>query len=81
MIKRATCSAVTTCPPSGLPDRLTRPTRTVTDLSDPPRLNYQHFWLRQLFGYFLHPLISTQNSDLRIADVGTGTGYVSHSQI
>ena len=38
------------------------------------RLNYMHFWSRKLCGYLLHPLIPIKGTDLRVADVGTGTG-------
>lgn len=42
-----------------------------------PRLNLQHSLWTQMFGYLLHPDIDTTNKDLKIADVGTGTGYVN----
>ncbi|KAL2038437.1 hypothetical protein N7G274_008776 [Stereocaulon virgatum] len=38
------------------------------------RLNYQHFWMKQLCGYLIHPTIPTQSPNIRIADIGTGTG-------
>ncbi|TGO65235.1 hypothetical protein BCON_0003g00290 [Botryotinia convoluta] len=44
------------------------------DYLDNNRINLQHhLWIR-LFGYLIHPKISTENPNLRIADVGTGTG-------
>lgn len=44
--------------------------------TSPPmdRLNYQHFLLREQYGYLLHPNIPTDHEDgMTIADVGTGT--------
>lgn len=42
------------------------------------RINLQHYLVVQLFGYRIHPSIPVKNvSNLRIADVGTGTGYAS----
>ena len=39
-------------------------------------LNLQHYLWVQLFGYHIHPkiLTGTGDADLRIADIGTGTG-------
>ena len=31
--------------------------------------------MKQLCGYLLHPTIPTQSPNIRIADIGTGTGY------
>lgn len=36
----------------------------------------QHYLWVELFGYHLHPKIPTEGPQLKIADVGTGTGYV-----
>ncbi|KNG82022.1 hypothetical protein ANOM_010255 [Aspergillus nomiae NRRL 13137] len=44
------------------------------DYLDNNRINLQHYLVVQLFGYRIHPSIPTQSPDLRIADVGTGTG-------
>ncbi|KAK1143257.1 hypothetical protein N8T08_006957 [Aspergillus melleus] len=44
------------------------------DYIDCSRLNLQHSLWTQMFGYLLHPDIDTTNRDLKIADVGTGTG-------
>lgn len=38
------------------------------------RINLQHHQWTELFGYLLHPQIPTTNTNLRVADVGTGTG-------
>ncbi|KAF2729478.1 S-adenosyl-L-methionine-dependent methyltransferase [Polyplosphaeria fusca] len=38
------------------------------------RLNFNHFWMKSLAGYLLHPKIATNKEGLRIIDVGTGTG-------
>ncbi|KAF2869228.1 S-adenosyl-L-methionine-dependent methyltransferase [Massariosphaeria phaeospora] len=38
------------------------------------RLNFNHFWMKGITGYLLHPEIPTEKDNLRIADVGTGTG-------
>ncbi|RAK84510.1 hypothetical protein BO79DRAFT_259285 [Aspergillus costaricaensis CBS 115574] len=37
-------------------------------------INLQHYLWTELFGYHIHPSIPTSNPNLRIADVGTGTG-------
>lgn len=43
------------------------------------RLNLQHYLWKDQTGYLLHPSISLSGAEnLRIADVGTGTGYVNH---
>lgn len=39
------------------------------------RLNFNHLWMKALTGYLLHPSIPTDKNDLRIIDVGAGTGY------
>ncbi|PLB50769.1 S-adenosyl-L-methionine-dependent methyltransferase [Aspergillus steynii IBT 23096] len=44
------------------------------DYIDVSRLNLQHRLWTQMFGYLLHPDIDTSKPDLKIADVGTGTG-------
>lgn len=38
------------------------------------RLNLQHFFWKDQMGYNLHPSIPTSSSELKIADIGTGTG-------
>ncbi|XDG01416.1 hypothetical protein ABKA04_001031 [Annulohypoxylon sp. FPYF3050] len=43
------------------------------DFFDNTRVNLQHYLFVELFGYLLHPKIPTQKSNLRVADVGTGT--------
>ncbi|KAI4263041.1 MAG: hypothetical protein L6R42_001800 [Xanthoria sp. 1 TBL-2021] len=48
------------------------------DYVDNNRINLQHYLWITLFGYHIHPNISTENSHLRIADVGTGTGSVKN---
>lgn len=39
------------------------------------RLNLQHLYYTIHTGYLLHPDVELKGSDLRVADVGTGTGY------
>lgn len=39
-------------------------------------MNLHHYIWSQLCGYILHPDIVTDLSQARIADVGTGTGFV-----
>lgn len=41
------------------------------------RLNLQHYILKDMFGYSLHPKIPRNQKSLKIADVGTGTGYIN----
>ncbi|TGO14423.1 hypothetical protein BTUL_0053g00220 [Botrytis tulipae] len=38
------------------------------------RLNYNHFLIKEVCGYLVHPSIPTNQTNLRIADVATGTG-------
>ncbi|KAH7402189.1 S-adenosyl-L-methionine-dependent methyltransferase [Phaeosphaeria sp. MPI-PUGE-AT-0046c] len=38
------------------------------------RLNFNHFWMKSLTGYLLHPNIATSTKKLRIVDLGAGTG-------
>ncbi|KAL8726623.1 MAG: hypothetical protein Q9181_005972 [Wetmoreana brouardii] len=38
------------------------------------RLNLQHYLFREQLGFLLHPVIPFAREDLKIADVGTGTG-------
>ena len=43
------------------------------------RLNLQHLlWVNDFGGKLLHPDIPIKEEELRLADVGTGTGFVSH---
>ncbi|KAI1392525.1 S-adenosyl-L-methionine-dependent methyltransferase [Hypoxylon trugodes] len=44
------------------------------DYLDNSRLNLYHYHWIDVFGYRTHPKIPIDGSDLRIADVGTGTG-------
>ncbi|CZT23716.1 uncharacterized protein RCC_09430 [Ramularia collo-cygni] len=44
------------------------------DYLDNNRINLQHYLWREIFGYLIHPSIPTGAPDLKIADVGTGTG-------
>jgi hypothetical protein len=37
-------------------------------------LNFNHFWMKGLAGYLLHPKIPTDQAELRVADLGAGTG-------
>ena len=39
------------------------------------RVNLQHFLFKESFDYNLHPDIPVDKPDLKIADIGTGTGY------
>jgi hypothetical protein len=39
------------------------------------RLNLQHYIWKDMFGYSLHPKIPRNQKSLKVADVGTGTGY------
>ncbi|MCJ1326899.1 hypothetical protein MMC10_003565 [Thelotrema lepadinum] len=38
------------------------------------RLNFQHYCWKETLKYVLHPRVPLKNTDLKIADVGTGTG-------
>ncbi|KAF7369271.1 Demethylmenaquinone methyltransferase [Mycena venus] len=44
------------------------------DFLDNNRINLMHHLWTKMFGYLLHPKIPTDKADLRVADVGTGTG-------
>ncbi|KAJ5701385.1 hypothetical protein N7488_008933 [Penicillium malachiteum] len=44
------------------------------DYLDNNCINLQRYLTVQLFGYHIHPSIPVQTEDLRIADIGTGTG-------
>ncbi|KAF7924890.1 hypothetical protein EAE99_006367 [Botrytis elliptica] len=44
------------------------------DYKSSMRLNYNHFLIKEVCGYLVHPSIPTNQTKLRIADVGTGTG-------
>ena len=39
------------------------------------RMNYFHYFLKQLTGYTLHPTIKIESQTCRIADMGTQTTY------
>ncbi|KAI9040228.1 class I SAM-dependent methyltransferase [Aspergillus affinis] len=44
------------------------------DSFETSRLNLQHYYVNEVFGYLLHPSIPTGNPNLRIADVASGSG-------
>lgn len=44
------------------------------------RLNLQHKLWIDIFGYLLHPDIPISKPDLKLADIGTGTGLVQGKQ-
>ncbi|PQE28130.1 UMTA methyltransferase family protein [Rutstroemia sp. NJR-2017a BBW] len=44
------------------------------DFNSSIRLNYNHWLVTEACGYRLHPKINLPKENLRIADVGTGTG-------
>ncbi|KAI8944152.1 UMTA methyltransferase family protein [Xylaria longipes] len=44
------------------------------DFLDNNRVNLMHHIWTKIFGYNIHPRIPTENANLRVADVGTGTG-------
>ncbi|KAI2479983.1 Methyltransferase [Pyrenophora tritici-repentis] len=44
------------------------------DFRSSMRLNFNHYLMREIAGYLTHPNIPLTASQLRIADVGTGTG-------
>ncbi|KAJ0114058.1 hypothetical protein J7T55_007892 [Diaporthe amygdali] len=44
------------------------------DYLDNSRINLMHSFWTKVFGYTVHPKIPTNQPDLRVADVGTGTG-------
>ncbi|KAI0444321.1 S-adenosyl-L-methionine-dependent methyltransferase [Xylaria telfairii] len=44
------------------------------DFLDNNRINLMHFLWTKLFGFAIHPKIPTEATNLRVADVGTGTG-------
>ncbi|KUI58307.1 hypothetical protein VP1G_05593 [Cytospora mali] len=44
------------------------------DILDNNRINYMHTLWTKIFGYVVHPKIPIDKPDLRVADVGTGTG-------
>ncbi|KAL8782129.1 MAG: hypothetical protein Q9213_005663 [Squamulea squamosa] len=46
------------------------------DYVDNNRINLQHYLWTELFGYHIHPKISTKDPHLKIADIGTGTALV-----
>lgn len=39
-----------------------------------PSINLMHTLWTKIFGYAIHPKIPKGKADLRVADVGTGTG-------
>ncbi|KAI0891817.1 S-adenosyl-L-methionine-dependent methyltransferase [Annulohypoxylon nitens] len=44
------------------------------DFLDNTRINMMHHIWTKIFGYNIHPKISSEAANLRVADVGTGTG-------
>ncbi|KAJ5834674.1 S-adenosyl-L-methionine-dependent methyltransferase [Penicillium robsamsonii] len=56
----------------------TDPYRLNRDVQASTRLNLQHYIWKESMGYILHPSISLPNSDVFIADIGTGTGIWLH---
>jgi hypothetical protein len=52
------------------------PYRLNRDVLASSRLSLQHYIWKETMGYILHPSIDTSNENIRIADIGTGTGYV-----
>lgn len=48
--------------------------RAFADQSSRPRINLMHSLWVKLFGYVIHPSIPRDSPDLRVADVGSGTG-------
>ncbi|KAJ8133038.1 hypothetical protein O1611_g586 [Lasiodiplodia mahajangana] len=44
------------------------------DFLDNSRSNLMHYLWTNLFGFIIHPKIPTEGPNLRVADVGTGTG-------
>ena len=45
------------------------------------RLNYNHWLMRIICGYLIHPEIQYNKDGVCIADIGTGTGYHIHCTI
>lgn len=50
------------------------PYRLNRDVLASTRLNLQHYIWKESMGYIIHPSISLLNSNVFIADIGTGTG-------
>ncbi|KAI1395394.1 UMTA methyltransferase family protein [Hypoxylon fuscum] len=48
------------------------------DFLDNSRINLMHHLWTKLFGYLIHPKIPTEKTNLRVADVGAGTGIWLH---
>lgn len=44
-------------------------------LTSSHRLNLQHYLWKDVFGYLIHPKIPLSSKNLRVADIGTGTGF------
>ncbi|KAI1075742.1 S-adenosyl-L-methionine-dependent methyltransferase [Whalleya microplaca] len=44
------------------------------DYADNNRINSQHYLWCELYGYHIHPKIPIKDANVRVADVGTGTG-------
>ena len=51
------------------------PYRLNRDVLASTRLNLQHYIWKESMGYTLHPCIKLPDSNVFIADVGTGTGW------
>ncbi|KAJ5124451.1 S-adenosyl-L-methionine-dependent methyltransferase [Penicillium bovifimosum] len=54
------------------------PYRLNRDVLASTRLNLQHYIWKESMGYVLHPSIKLPDSDVFIADIGTGTGIWLH---
>ena len=57
------------------------PYRLNRDVLASNRLNLQHYIWKESLGYTLHPSIKLPDSNIFIADVGTGTGWVSPASL
>ncbi|XDG05653.1 hypothetical protein ABKA04_005268 [Annulohypoxylon sp. FPYF3050] len=44
------------------------------DFLDNTRINMMHHIWTRIFGYNIHPKVPSEAANLRVADVGTGTG-------
>ena len=47
---------------------------TIPDLTLSIRLNLVHYVWQDMFGYLLHPTIATNRQNLKVAEIGVGTG-------
>ena len=72
-LTKDTSSNVTTYPQYGQSLTIS-PSLRLAQLTLSLSLNYQHYWTRQLCGYRFHPMVPVDSTNIRIADIGTGTG-------